>query len=1158
MFASHVLVARSLRHCLPLLILSACSSIAVARAQAKGGALTGVQLPKLGATPQIVGVADLGSLWPGGVVYYDDGGCIVGNTCPNLAQAVNTFNTDFAGTVQWTEWTTQATYVVITLSGTGGRGDVDTIGYPPTPGPVTMNCNTDCNIATLLHEMGHIVGLYHEQTRTDRDSYVTMYYNNVVKSTWVNNFAINLQNQQLLTAYDYASVMQYPPFVYSSNGGPVIETIPPGIPMQGTEGLPGTGNQDYSAGDKEGILRLYGHAPSAITITSNPVGLQVVVDGTTYTTPQSFNWTAYSTHTLNVANGVQTLTGDIENSTQSATFYYTYGTWSDSSQQSHTITITPGNGSPAFPTTAPAVATYSANFVQLVPYTETVFPSGSGSASVSPLPQTYSGASGNFFVARQQATLTASPNSGYNFYEFNAQAPYFWLPGGISLNPKTFYVPDSGNPVAVSTEFTSYPVYTVNVVPSATINNPFSSNLWAYVDGGFWYTPKNFSPDPAYDGSAWDAGTTHTLSLSYNGDTTNPPEEPYSADTRYEFSRWSDGGAYSHTTAGIPAASATYAATVNPVYAPWTNFGYPPCGGTAAITPASTDSGFYPWGTQLTYTATPASGWTFAGWTYDLTGTANPANLTADDETLVFANFNITDTPLTITSLSPGSVSAGSSSFTLTINGTGFTSGSLVVVNGTYLSPVTYVSSTELQVTVSSSLVATPATFDVSVENYPSGSDGCAVFGYETFAVTASGITPTVTVTPSPSSINSAQPDLVTVTVSGGGGNPTPTGSVTLSSGSYTSGAKTLSAGSATINVPAGSLAVGDDTLTAVYTPDSGSSSTYNSASGTASVDVSQAIGSCTTANPNPNPNPGSFDTVGDFNGNCKSDILWRNSSTEEALIWLMNGTTLSSSGSPGSPASAWSIQGAGDFNGDGKADILWRNSTTGEVLIWLMNGTTISSSGSPGSPSSAWSIQGIGDFNGDGKADILWRNSTTGEVLIWLMNGTTIASSGSPGGPSSAWSIQGVGDFNGDGKADILWRNSTTGEVLVWLMNGTTIASSGSPGGPSSAWSIQGVGDFNGDGKSDILWRNSSTGEALIWLMNGTTLSGSGSPGSPASAWSIQGVGDFNGDGKADILWRNSSTEEVLIWLMSGTTISSSGSPGSPASSWQIIRVSP
>ncbi len=566
----------SLQRCLLALIIFAFSSITIARAQANAEAPTGVQLPNLGASPQIVGVADAGSLWLGGVVYYDDNGCIADDECPNLAQAVNTFNADFSGALQWTERTTQTTYVVITLSGTGGRGDVNTIGYPVTPGPVNMNCNTDCAVGTLLHEMGHIIGLYHEQTRTDRNSYVTMYYGNVVKSTWPDNFAINMQNQQLLTAYDYASVMQYPAFVDSSNGGPVIETIPPGIPLAGTEGVPGAGNQDYSAGDKEGILRLYGHAPATVTITSNPIGLQVIVDSTTYTTPQTFSWTANSTHTLSVANGVQTLTGDIENSTQSTTFYYTYGTWSDSSQQSHSITITPGNGSPAFPTTAPAVATYTANFVQLVPYTETMFPSGSGTVSVSPEPQTYSGATGDFFVARQEAMLTATPTSGYNFYEFNEQSPYFWLPGGLSANPKTFYVPDTGNPVAVNGEFTTSHIYTVNVVPSDTIANEFSSNLWAYVDGNYWNTPKNFSPDTSYDGSSWNAGSTHTLSLSYSGDTTNPPEYPLSSNTRFEFSSWSDGGAYSHTTAGIPAANTTYAATVNSVYAPATNFGFPP------------------------------------------------------------------------------------------------------------------------------------------------------------------------------------------------------------------------------------------------------------------------------------------------------------------------------------------------------------------------------------------------------------------------------------------------------------------------------------------------------------------------------------------------------------------------------------------------------
>jgi sugar lactone lactonase YvrE len=96
--------------------------------------------------------------------------------------------------------------------------------------------------------------------------------------------------------------------------------------------------------------------------------------------------------------------------------------------------------------------------------------------------------------------------------------------------------------------------------------------------------------------------------------------------------------------------------------------------------------------------------------------------------------------------------------------------------------------------------------------------------------------TPTVLVTPSSSNITTAQ--TLTVTVSVSGSNGTPTGSVTLSGGGYTSSAATLSGGSAPINIPAGLLATGSDTLTVSYTPDSSSSSTYNSASGTASVTV--------------------------------------------------------------------------------------------------------------------------------------------------------------------------------------------------------------------------------------------------------------------------------------------------------------------------------
>jgi hypothetical protein len=149
-----------------------------------------------------------------------------------------------------------------------------------------------------------------------------------------------------------------------------------------------------------------------------------------------------------------------------------------------------------------------------------------------------------------------------------------------------------------------------------------------------------------------------------------------------------------------------------------------------------------------------------------------------------------------------------------------------------------------------------------------------------------------------------------------------------------------------------------------------------------------------------------SIQGVGDFNKDGDADILWRNSTTGQVYIWLMQGSTIAAggSGSPGGATLDWSIQGVGDFNKDGDADILWRNSTSGQVYIWLMNAFTIDGSGSPGSATLDWSIQGVGDYNNDGDADILWRNSNSGEAYIWLMNGTSLNGGGSPGGAPAGW----------------------------------------------------------------------------------------------------------------------------------------------------------
>jgi len=215
-----------------------------------------------------------------------------------------------------------------------------------------------------------------------------------------------------------------------------------------------------------------------------------------------------------------------------------------------------------------------------------------------------------------------------------------------------------------------------------------------------------------------------------------------------------------------------------------------------------------------------------------------------------------------------------------------------------------------------------------------------------------------------------------------------------------------------------------------------------------------------------------------DFNGDGKADMLWRQSSGALA-IWDMNCATVTSTGSVAfqgsalTPDASWNVAGVGDFDGDGKADVLWRQSS-GALAMWDMNGATVTSSntvtyqGNALTPDASWSVAGVGDFNGDGNADLLWRQGSTGTLAMWLMNGSNVSSSsaityqGNQVTPDASWSIVEVGDFNGDGNTDLMWRQAGTGVLSEWLMSGSQIASTATPasGGnsvaPDASWSLQ------------------------------------------------------------------------------------------------------
>ena len=626
----------------------------------------------------------------------------------NLNTAIAQFNSTFSN-IKFVPRTTETDYVNFSFNPSDNsaqcEANVGRVGGEQQVGGAGGSSNP-CTVGTILHEMGHTIGLWHEQSRPDRNTYISVNYGNLIKGS-ISNFNQIFDNAQTPTLFDYASIMEYPAFSFSRNGGPAIESIPAGIPLSNFSG--------YTAADIDGIERLYNNAPTAVTVTTNPPGLQVIVDGVTVTAPQVFNWALNSTHTLNVPTNVQSQSGNIANSNVATTFYYTFGRWNDSSMASHTITVSPGNGALATPATSPAVTTYTANFIQLVPYAATIFPAGTGTVTPTPMPLSYPGSSLVFYTARQQVTLAATPNSGQNFYEFNNAN--FFLPGGVSANPKTFYVPDTGLTVNTTVEFSANPVYTVTVAPNA-----FSSNLYIFADGAFWYAPKNFSA--SYD-SMWTSTSTHTLRV-------DNPEEPYSFNSRYAFNNWSDGGAISHTVV-LPPTATTYTANLTPQFFV-TDYVNETCAGSINVSPASpTGDGFYPSGALLTFTETPNSGWLFTGWQYDLIGTSNPKMLTVNDEVLVTADYNTVATPLTLTSLSPATTVPWSSGFTLTLNGTGFTPSSVVSVNGTFPT-VTFISSTQLSVPVTTAQIATPGAFQVWVENFPSGAS-CAAFAALPFTV---------------------------------------------------------------------------------------------------------------------------------------------------------------------------------------------------------------------------------------------------------------------------------------------------------------------------------------------------------------------------------------------------------------------------------------
>ncbi|XP_023221597.1 astacin-like metalloprotease toxin 5 [Centruroides sculpturatus] len=176
--------------------------------------------------------------WPNGIVPY-----IIDPSLANVTNRIKEAMDEITGTtcIKFVPRTTEENYVRFFR----GEGCYSKVGRNGGSQPISLG--RGCHVKNIIvHEIGHALGFYHEHSRSDRDSYLIIHWDNI-RTNMASQFRKLQPNQNILfNNFDINSIMLYGETAFSKDGVSKTISSKSGVRLKKTNEKPGLSTSDIS------------------------------------------------------------------------------------------------------------------------------------------------------------------------------------------------------------------------------------------------------------------------------------------------------------------------------------------------------------------------------------------------------------------------------------------------------------------------------------------------------------------------------------------------------------------------------------------------------------------------------------------------------------------------------------------------------------------------------------------------------------------------------------------------------------------------------------------------------------------------------------------------------------------------------------------------